>query len=231
MRNIIELNRVWKTYLLGGSPVNALQGINLAIQENSFVVIVGPSGSGKSTLMNLVGCLDLPSAGTVKLVDKDISKMQDNELAMLRGKKIGFVFQKFNLIPNLTATQNVVLPMIFQGVSSSERLKRAEELLTFVGLGRRLDHKPNQLSGGEQQRVAIARSLSNNPEVILADEPTGNLDSATGKKIMTLFKELHDKGKTIIFVTHDQELTKYAQKIVKIRDGKVIETTNRRKAK
>ncbi len=231
MRNIIELNRVWKTYLLGGSPVNALQGINLAIQENSFVVIVGPSGSGKSTLMNLVGCLDLPSAGTVKLVDKDISKMQDNELAMLRGKKIGFVFQKFNLIPNLTATQNVVLPMIFQGVSSSERLKRAEELLTFVGLGHRLDHKPNQLSGGEQQRVAIARSLSNNPEVILADEPTGNLDSATGKKIMTLFKELHDKGKTIIFVTHDQELTKYAQKIVKIRDGKVIETTNRRKAK
>ena len=222
-RNLIKLEKVWKNYLIGDETVHALSGIDLSIDQNEFVVIVGPSGSGKSTLMNLVGCLDIPSTGSVKLTDKDITKMGSDELAVSRGKKIGFVFQKFNLIPNLNALQNVMLPMIFQGTDVEQRKNRAEELLNFVGLGHRMDHKPNQLSGGEQQRVAIARALANDPEIMLADEPTGNLDTGTSNKIMTLFQDLHKKGKTIIFVTHNPELTQYAQKIVTIRDGKVIE--------
>ncbi len=223
MKNtLIKLEEVWKNYQIGDETVHALSGIDLSINENEFVVIVGPSGSGKSTLMNLVGCLDIPSTGCVKLTDKDITKMDSDELAVSRGKKIGFVFQKFNLINNLTALQNIMLPMIFQNSDPDKRKKRAEELLEFVGLNHRMEHKPTQLSGGEQQRVAIARALANNPDIILADEPTGNLDSTTGKKIMALFQDLHKKGKTIIFVTHDNELTKYAEKIITIRDGKVI---------
>lgn len=227
---LIQLEKVWKNYKMGSETVHALRNIDLSINQNEFVVIVGPSGSGKSTLMNLVGCLDIPSAGTIKLDQKDISKLSDNNLAVLRGKKIGFVFQKFNLIANITALQNVMLPMIFQGKSKEKRLEKARELLTFVGLQHRLTHKPNELSGGEQQRVAIARALANDPEVILADEPTGNLDSITGKKIMDLFQSLHKNGKTIIFVTHDNELTKYAQKIVTIKDG-LINEKNMRKIK
>lgn len=222
-RILISLKNIWKSYYLGSEVVNALRGINLDIFENSFVSISGPSGSGKSTLMSIVGCLDKPSKGSIFLEGRNIENLSDDRLSRLRGKKIGFVFQKFNLIANLSALQNVALPMAFQGVGQSTRQKRAFELLDFVGLGNRVYHKPNELSGGEQQRVAIARALSNDPEVILADEPTGNLDSSNGKKIMDFFKTLKNQGKTIIFVTHDNSLTKYADRIIRLMDGKVVE--------
>lgn len=219
-KEVIKLERVWKTYQVGGETINALKNVNLTIKPNQFVVITGPSGSGKSTLMNLLGCLDIPSRGTVYLAGKNISNLKEDELAIIRGKRVGFVFQKFNLIPVLTALQNVALPSIFQGKNLSEKAKK---MLEFVGLKHRLDHKPSQLSGGEQQRVAIARSLINNPDIILADEPTGNLDSKTGKTVMDIFKKLHSQGKTIIFVTHNSSLEKYAQRIIRIKDGKVKE--------
>ena len=222
-KHIIKLEKVWKTYTLGGEQVHALRGVNLAISQNQFIVIEGPSGSGKSTMMNLVGCLDIPSQGEIYLDTKNIAHLAESDLATIRGKKIGFVFQKFNLIPTLTALQNVALPALFQRKSDKERYAKAKELLTFVDLGHRLHHKPNQLSGGEQQRVAIARSLINDPEVILADEPTGNLDTATGKKIMELFKKLHKQGKTIITVTHNPKLEEYAERIIKIQDGILTE--------
>ena len=219
---MIRLQKVWKTYHLQSGPLHSLQGITFTIPDSSFCTILGPSGSGKSTLMNLIGCLDIPSQGSIELYGKNISHYAEDELAKLRGKTIGFVFQKFNLIPALTALQNVMLPMIFQGEEISRREQRARELLTFVGLGNRLNHQPGQLSGGEQQRVAIARALANDPEIILADEPTGNLDSVTGKKIMELFKQLHARGKTIVVVTHDPGMNQYAQHVITLRDGKLV---------
>jgi len=222
-KQLIKLEKVWKTYTLGGEQVHALRGASLAVHQGQFMVIEGPSGSGKSTMMNLIGCLDVPSQGEIYLEDKNIAHLAESDLATIRGKKIGFVFQKFNLIPTLTALQNVALPALFQRKSDKERYAKARELLNFVDLGHRLNHKPNQLSGGEQQRVAIARSMINDPEVILADEPTGNLDTITGRKIMDLFKKLHQNGKTIITVTHNALLEAYADRIIKIQDGMLTE--------
>lgn len=218
---IIQLDKVWKVYDLGEVKVNAVRGISLKILRGDYVVILGPSGSGKSTLMNLVGALDIPTHGRIFLDNKDIGLMSESELAQLRGKKIGFVFQQFNLIQTLTATQNIELPMMFYGISKEERLKRSQNLLNQVGLGHRLEHLPNKLSGGEQQRVAIARALANDPEVLLADEPTGNLDTKTGMQIMQLLAELNKSGRTIIMVTHDVNLVKHANKVVKIKDGEI----------
>ena len=223
-KTLLKLEKVWKTYHLGGEEVHAIRGINLEIKDNQFVLIEGPSGSGKSTMMNLLGCLDIPSAGAIYLHEQDIAHLNENNLSQIRGKTIGFVFQKFNLIPTLTALQNVALPALFQRKSDKERYARAKELLSFVDLGHRINHRPNQLSGGEQQRVAIARSLINDPALVLADEPTGNLDSVTGKKIMELFKRLHKNGKTVVVVTHNPNLENYAQRIIQIRDGMVMET-------
>ncbi|MBI4153006.1 ABC transporter ATP-binding protein [Candidatus Woesearchaeota archaeon] len=219
---MIELQQVWKVYDLGEVKVPAVKDVSLQIQKGDYVVILGPSGSGKSTMMNMVGALDVPTKGQIFLDGKDIGLMSESELAQLRGKKIGFVFQQFNLIPTLTATQNVELPMMFYGVNAMERLKRARDLLTKVGLGHRLHHLPTKLSGGEQQRVAVARALSNNPEVILADEPTGNLDSKTGTQIMALLDDLNNEGHTIIMVTHDVEMVKHAQRVVELKDGQIV---------
>jgi putative ABC transport system ATP-binding protein len=220
---IIELKKVWKTYYMGKVSLDVLKGINLEINRGEFVVIVGPSGSGKSTMMNQVGVLDTPTSGTIYLNGIDISTLSESDLAQLRGKTIGFVFQQFNLIPTLTALENVTLPTIFQNVSEKERLERAEGLLRMVDLGERMNHKPNELSGGQQQRVAIARSLVNDPDIILADEPTGNLDSKSGQQVMDFLARLHtQKNKTIILVTHDLELVRYAQKVVFLKDGEVV---------
>ncbi len=225
MKNIIELNDVWKIYKMGEVDVKALRGLNLAIKRGEFVAVQGPSGSGKSTAMNMIGCLDVPTNGKIFLEGKDISKLEESQLAQIRGKKIGFIFQKFNLINTLSAKENIMLPMAFQGIDEEEREKRAMELLRLVELEDRADHKPNELSGGEQQRIAIARSLANNPEVILADEPTGNLDSKTGINVMEFLDKLHKKeGKTIIMVTHDNNLAKYAQRVEYLMDGKIINT-------
>ncbi len=220
---MIELKNVQKVYPMGEVSVPALRGISLTIHPGEFVAIMGPSGSGKSTLMHLVGCLDLPNAGVIQLDGKDITKLDEDTLAQIRGKKIGFVFQTFNLIPTLTALENVELPLLFQGVPREQRRARAAELLRKVGLDGRLHHKPAQLSGGERQRVAIARALANDPEIILADEPTGNLDSESGKAILELLAQLHREGKTIILVTHNPEAAAYAQRIVRIRDGCLVE--------
>jgi putative ABC transport system ATP-binding protein len=220
---MIELKNVHKVYPMGEVSVPALRGINLTIHPGEFVAIMGPSGSGKSTLMHLLGCLDLPSDGVVQLDGKDITQLDEDTLAQIRGKKIGFVFQTFNLIPTLTAQENVELPLFFQGVPREERHARAAELLRKVGLDGRLHHKPAQLSGGERQRVAIARALANDPEIILADEPTGNLDSESGEAILDLLAQLHREGKTIILVTHNPEAAAYAQRIVRIRDGRLVE--------
>jgi putative ABC transport system ATP-binding protein len=220
---MIELKNVHKVYPMGEVSVPALRGINLTIHPGEFVAIMGPSGSGKSTLMHLLGCLDLPSDGVVQLDGKDITKLDEDTLAQIRGKKVGFVFQTFNLIPTLTAQENVELPLFFQGVPREKRRARAAELLRKVGLDGRLHHKPAQLSGGERQRVAIARALANDPEIILADEPTGNLDSESGKAILELLAQLHREGKTIILVTHNPEAAAYAQRIVRIRDGRLVE--------
>jgi len=208
---------------MGEVKVNALRGVNLKINKGDFAVILGKSGSGKSTLMNMIGALDTPSKGIIYLDGKDISKLGESELAQIRGKKIGFVFQQFNLMPILSASQNTAMPMMFQNIEAEERKKRAEHLLNLVGLRERINHKPKELSGGEQQRVAIARALSNNPEVILADEPTGNLDTNTGVQIMALIEKLHkEEKKTIILVTHDINLVKYAKKVIYIKDGQII---------
>ena len=220
---MIELKNVHKVYPMGEVSVPALRGINLTIHPGEFVAIMGPSGSGKSTLMHLIGCLDLPSDGVVQLDGKDITELDEDTLAQIRGKKVGFVFQTFNLIPTLTAQENVELPLFFQGVPREKRRARAAELLRKVGLDGRLHHKPAQLSGGERQRVAIARALANDPEIILADEPTGNLDSESGKAILELLAQLHREGKTIILVTHNPEAAAYAQRIVRIRDGRLVE--------
>lgn len=224
---IIKLEDVWKIYRMGDVEVPALRGLSLVIYPNEFVAIMGPSGSGKSTLMNMVGCLDVPTKGEVYLEGRDISRLHESDLAQIRGKIIGFVFQTFNLMPGLSALENVMLPMTFQGVDRGIREKRAREILNTVGLGDRVHHKPTELSGGQQQRVAIARSLANDPDLILADEPTGNLDSKSGTEIMNMLTTLHgEENKTIVMVTHDVELSKYADRIINIRDGKTTEEIN-----
>ncbi len=220
---IIKLENVWKIYQLGKMELPVLKGIDLDINRGAFVVILGPSGSGKSTMLNMVGCLDLPTRGKVFLDGQDISKMSEDELAQVRGKKIGFVFQQFNLLQNLNALENVTIPMIFQGKSEKERTERAEFLLTSLGLEDRMNHKPMELSGGEQQRIAIVRALSNDPEIVVADEPTGNLDSTTGKKIMDILIDLHkNEKKTIIVVTHDPTIANYSSQVVHIKDGQLV---------
>ena len=219
---IIKLENVWKTYRMGDVEVHALRGVDLEVDEGDFLAIQGPSGSGKSTAMNLIGCLDIPTKGKVFLNGQNISELHESDLAQIRGRKIGFIFQQFNLINTLSALENVMLPMMFQGVPEEERVKRATKLLEMVGLEERINHKPKELSGGQQQRVAIARSLSANPDVILGDEPTGNLDSKTGVTVMDFLKKLNKEGKTIIMVTHDDILAKEAQKITYLKDGKIV---------
>ncbi len=222
MSKAIELKNVKKYYEMGQEMVKAVDGISIEINKGDFVAIMGPSGSGKSTAMNLIGSLDLATSGNIYLDNLDIEHLEESELAQIRGRKIGFIFQSFNLIPNLTALENVMLPMLFQGLDSEERESSALDLLKLVDLLDRVEHYPNQLSGGQQQRVAIARALANNPEIILADEPTGNLDTKTGEKILHFLKELNKKGKTIILVTHDPNLAKkHAKTIYYLKDGKV----------
>ncbi len=217
---MIELIDVYKVYRLGIHEVQALRGVNLKIERGEFVAIMGPSGSGKSTLLYLIGCLDKPSRGRVLIEGLDTSKLSDRELTELRRDKIGFIFQQYYLIPTLTALENVELPMVFKGVPKDERIERAEELLEMVGLGEKKDRKPNELSGGEQQRVAIARALANNPSILLCDEPTGNLDTKSGRIVMDIIKRLNvERGVTVVLVTHDPSLKVYADRVIKIRDG------------
>jgi putative ABC transport system ATP-binding protein len=220
--NVIVVRNIWKTYDMGSEQqVNALQGVSLNIRHNEYVAIMGPSGSGKSTLMNLIGCLDSPSRGDYWLNGHKVSELDDDELARIRNREIGFVFQTFNLLARATALHNVELPLIYNGTPSAERLERAKQSLENVNLGDRMMHKPNELSGGQRQRVAIARALVNRPSIILADEPTGNLDSKTGDEIMTLFDELHAKGNTIVLVTHEPDIAEFAHRVVHIRDGQI----------
>lgn len=219
--SLIKISDIKRDFALGDETVYVLKGIDLEIKKGEFVALMGPSGSGKSTLMNLLGCLDTPTSGTYILNGRDVSKMQDDELAEIRNKEIGFVFQTFNLLPRTTALDNVALPMIYAGYSKKERNKRAAEVLEQVGLDDRMDHQPNQLSGGQRQRVAVARALVNKPSIILADEPTGNLDSKTSEEIMKLINEIHDNGNTIILVTHEEEIASYAHRIIRLRDGKI----------
>jgi putative ABC transport system ATP-binding protein len=218
---MIQTDDLWKTYEMGSTEVHALQGVSFTIRRNEYVAIMGPSGSGKSTLMNLIGCLDTPSKGHYWLNGRLVSEMDDDELAHIRNKEIGFVFQTFNLLARATALHNVELPLIYSGVPSRERTERARKSLQLVELSDRMHHKPNELSGGQRQRVAIARALVNNPSIILADEPTGNLDSQTGIEIMKLFDKLHSEGNTIILVTHERDIAEYAHRIISIRDGKI----------
>jgi len=221
--DIIRLREVWKTYKMGEVEVNALRGVSLAIKKGEFAAITGSSGSGKSTMMNLVGCLDLPTKGSIFLDSKDISKLNESDLAQIRGKKIGFIFQQFHLIPTLSAIENVMLPLEFQDLPTETARKQAAGILEKVELGDRAGHLPSQLSGGQQQRVAIARSLANNPEVILADEPTGNLDSVSGANVIGLLENLWKKEeKTIIMVTHDLKLASHAKRIIQLKDGQIV---------
>lgn len=221
---VIQLKEVWKTYRMGNMEVHALRGLNLEIRKGEFVSVMGPSGSGKSTAVNLIGCLDIPSKGQVLLDGHDIAVLEESDLAQIRGKKIGFIFQQFNLIPTLTAQENVALPMVFQGIPEAQRLARAAEVLKLVELDDRMHHKPAELSGGQQQRVAIARALALEPEVILADEPTGNLDSKTGGIVMDFLRKLHQQGHTIIMVTHDANLAQYADRVEYLKDGVVVQS-------
>jgi putative ABC transport system ATP-binding protein len=212
---------LWKTYDMGSEQVHALRGVNIRIERNEYVAIMGPSGSGKSTLMNLIGCLDSPTSGKYWLNNQLVSDLDDDELARIRNKEIGFVFQTFNLLARATALHNVELPLIYAGIPAEARLERAKQSLELVDLGPRMNHKPNELSGGQRQRVAIARALVNKPSIILADEPTGNLDSQTGNEIMALFDRLHREGNTIVLVTHEHDIAEYAHRIIHIKDGKV----------
>ena len=221
MENLIDIKNITKVYEMGEEKLYALMGVDLKIERNEYIAIMGPSGSGKSTLMNIIGCLDTPTSGDYILNGKDVHEMDDDELAEIRNREIGFVFQTFNLLPKSDALHNVELPLIYSGLSKHERIKRAEDSLANVGLGDRMKHKPNELSGGQRQRVAVARALVNNPSIILADEPTGNLDTKTGEEIMALFSDLNKKGNTIILVTHEEDIAKRANRVVKIRDGKI----------
>lgn len=221
MNPIISVRNLVKTYYMGANVVNALQGVDLNISKNEYVALMGPSGSGKSTLMNLIGCLDTPTSGEYILNGSNVSTMDDGELAAVRNKEIGFVFQTFNLLPRLTALENVALPLVYAGISKSERIEKAKHVLNSVGLTDRMDHKPNELSGGQRQRVAVARALVNDPSIILADEPTGNLDSKTSYEIIGLFEEIHALGNTIVLVTHEPDIAEFAHRIVKMKDGKV----------
>ena len=218
---LIETRDLWKTYVMGSEEIHALRGVSIEIERGEYVAIMGPSGSGKSTLMNLIGCLDTPSKGTYLLNGKQAGLMNDNELARIRNEEIGFVFQTFNLLPRASALHNVELPLVYAGVSSKERDARARAALENVELGSRMSHRPNELSGGQRQRVAIARALVNNPSILLADEPTGNLDSKTGAEIMALFARLHEAGNTIILVTHEADVAAFAKRVIHIRDGQV----------
>jgi putative ABC transport system ATP-binding protein len=218
---IISVQDLWKTYEMGSEQVHALRGVNLQILKNEYVAIMGPSGSGKSTLMNLIGCLDSPTAGEYWLNGHRVSELEDDELARIRNKEIGFVFQTFNLLPRATSLHNVELPLVYAGMGAKERREQATDALTRVGLGDRMQHRPNELSGGQRQRVAIARALVNKPSILLADEPTGNLDSATGEDIMALFEALHVSGQTIVVVTHEHDIAEHARRQVHLKDGKV----------
>ncbi len=221
MDNIISLKELVKNYYIGSIVVEALRKIDLEIRRNEYVAIMGPSGSGKSTLMNLVGCLDTPTSGHYILNGTDVSQMEDNRLAEIRNREIGFIFQTFNLLPRYTALENVTLPLVYAGAGKGERTEKAKETLHQVGLGDRMEHKPNELSGGQRQRVAVARALVNNPSIILADEPTGNLDSKTSIDIMELFGEIHSQGNTIILVTHEEDIARYAHRIIRLLDGQI----------
>ena len=226
MSLVIKIRGIRRDFPLGQEVVKVLKGIDLDIEQGEYVALMGPSGSGKSTLMNLLGCLDTPTEGTYELSGADVSNMTDDELAEIRNKEIGFVFQTFNLLPRTTALENVALPMVYAGVSKRDRTKRAEEVLADVGLADRMDHKPNQLSGGQRQRVAVGRALVNKPSIILADEPTGNLDSKTSLEIMTLFDDIHAAGNTVILVTHEEEVAEHAHRVIRLRDG-IVESDKR----
>lgn len=225
MAKVIEIRNIIRNFQLGQEVVHVLKGIDLDIEKGEYVAIMGPSGSGKSTLMNLLGCLDTPTSGKYILNGKDVSQMSDDELADIRNKEIGFVFQTFNLLPRTTALENVALPMVYSGIAKADRMKRAEEVLTNVGLADRMDHKPNQLSGGQRQRVAVGRALVNRPSIILADEPTGNLDSKTSVEIMHLFDEIHNAGNTVILVTHEEDVARHAHRIIRLKDGMIESDT------
>jgi putative ABC transport system ATP-binding protein len=224
---LIETRDLWKTYTMGDEEIHALRGVSIEIERGEYVAIMGPSGSGKSTLMNLIGCLDTPSKGSYLLNEKEVAAMNDDDLAQIRNEEIGFVFQTFNLLPRATALHNVELPLIYAGVSGKERQERARQALEKVDLTARASHRPNELSGGQRQRVAIARALVNNPSILLADEPTGNLDSKTGNEIMGVFERLHGTGNTIILVTHEADIAAYAHRVIHIRDGQVEKDAKR----
>lgn len=221
MQEIISLQNIRKTYDLGKVKIDVLKGIQLSIDKNEYVAIMGPSGSGKSTLMNILGCLDKPTEGKYILNSINVSTMRDNDLAQVRNKEIGFVFQTFNLLARLNAVDNVALPLVYAGIKKTSRLQTAKDKLTAVGLSHRMNHKPNEMSGGERQRVAVARALVNDPSIILADEPTGNLDTKTSYEIMQLFEDIHGKGNTVIIVTHEEDIARYANRIIRIRDGMI----------
>ena len=223
--SLLQIRDIKRDFKLGSEVLNVLKGINLTIEKGEYVALMGPSGSGKSTLMNILGCLDTPTSGEYILNGKDVSKMSDGELADIRNKEIGFVFQTFNLMPRTTALDNVALPMVYAGVGKEKRYQRAKEVLDMVGLSDRITHKPNELSGGQRQRVAVARALVNSPSIILADEPTGNLDSKTSHEIMALFNEIHRNGNTVILVTHEEDIAQHAHRIIRLRDGMIDSDT------